>query len=61
MKASWKTESPNCEKNWALQRKAIGAGARKGPALVASGPFGSGGVAVRFLYLRGRRSRLELG
>ena len=60
MKASWNTESPNCEKNWALQRNAIGAGARRGPALVASGPLGFGGVAIRILYLRGCRPRLEL-
>src|SRR2546422_10725659 len=61
IKASWKTESPNCEKNWALQRNAIGAGVRRGPALVASGPPGFGGCAVRFLDLLRGRSGLELG
>src|SRR5439155_18481493 len=61
IKASWKTESPNCEKNWALQRNAIGAGARRGPALVASGPLGFGGCAARFSDLLRGRSRLEFG
>src|SRR5437867_240385 len=61
IKASWKTESPNCEKNWALQRNAIGAGARRGPALVASDPLGFGGCAARFSDLLRGRSRLELG
>src|SRR2546422_4811741 len=55
IKASWKTESPNCEKNWALQRNAIGAGVRRGPALVASGPPGFGGfVGSVFEILLGR-------
>ncbi|HYQ95718.1 MAG TPA: hypothetical protein VER38_01755 [Candidatus Eisenbacteria bacterium] len=55
MNASWNTESPNWEKNCAVQRTARPAGAlvstsgaRKGPALVASGPLGFGGLDVRF-------------
>lgn len=54
MKASWNTESPNWERNWAVHRNAIGAvllapfaGARRGPALVASGPLVLSGLSDR--------------
>src|SRR5882672_1932079 len=69
MNASWNTESPNCEKNCAIQRNTIGArlvspmaspGARRGPALVASGPLVLGVWLVSGSGLRGGRPRLKL-
>src|SRR6185503_17605220 len=55
MNASWKTESPNWERNWAVQSVAIPPGARRGPALVGSGPLAMIDGVVRESRLRGRR------